>query len=74
MEQGLILISIILFICIVLQKVSGKIGIPGLFIFIVLGMIFGSDGIFKIQFEDYNLVYYFSSVGPPFFHSFCSLG
>ena len=54
METWLILISVILFICIVLQRVSGKIGIPGLFIFIVLGMIFGSDGIFKIPFEDYN--------------------
>ena len=51
MAEGLILISVILFICIVLQKVSGKIGIPGLFIFIVLGMIFGSDGIFKISFD-----------------------
>ena len=62
MAEGLILISVILFICIVLQKVSGKIGIPGLFIFIVLGMIFGSDGIFKIPFEDYNFAYYFSSI------------
>ena len=62
METWLILISVILFICIVLQRVSGKIGIPGLFIFIVLGMIFGSDGIFKIPFEDYNFAYYFSSV------------
>ena len=62
MVEGLILISIILFICIILQKVSGKIGIPGLFIFIILGMIFGSDGIFKIDFEDYNFAYYFSSI------------
>ena len=74
MEQGLILISIILFICIVLQKVSGKIGIPGLFIFIVLGMIFGSDGVFKIQFEDYNLVYYFSSVALIFIMFYGGIG
>ena len=62
MVEGLILVSIILFICIVLQRFSGKIGIPGLFIFILLGMIFGSDGIFKIPFEDYDFAYYFSSI------------
>ena len=62
MVEGLILVSVILFVCIVFQRLSGKLGIPGLFIFIVLGMIFGSDGIFKIPFEDYNFAYYFSSV------------
>ena len=56
------LVSIILFICIILQRFSGKIGIPGLFIFILLGMIFGTDGIFKIPFEDYDFAYYFSSI------------
>ena len=62
MEEVLLLVSVILFICIVLQRFSSKIGIPGLFIFILLGMIFGSDGIFKIPFEDYNFAYYFSSI------------
>ena len=62
MVEVLILISVILFICILLQRFSGKIGIPGLFIFILLGMIFGSDGIFKIPFEDYDFAYYFSSI------------
>ena len=62
MVEVLLLVSIILFICIVLQRFSSKIGIPGLFIFILLGMIFGSDGIFKIPFEDYNFAYYFSSI------------
>ena len=74
MEQVLILISVILFICIILQRVSGKIGIPGLFIFIVLGMIFGSDGIFKIPFEDYNFAYYFSSVALIFIMFYGGIG
>ena len=62
MVEVLLLVSVILFICIVLQRFSSRIGIPGLFIFILLGMVFGSDGIFKIPFEDYNFAYYFSSI------------
>ena len=62
MIETLILVSVVLFVCIIFHRLSGKIGIPGLFIFILLGMIFGSDGIFKIPFEDYDFAYYFSSV------------
>ncbi len=40
--------------CIFLDKISDKIGLPMLFIFILLGMLFGSDGIFKIPFDNYN--------------------
>lgn len=62
MTEGLILISIILFVCIIFQRLTGKVGVPGLFIFIVIGMLFGSDGIFKIEFNNYNFAYYFSSI------------
>ena len=61
MVGELILVAVILFVCIILQRLSGKLGIPGLFIFIVIGMIFGSDGLFNINFEDHNFTYYFSS-------------
>lgn len=61
MVVELILVSVILFVCIIFQRLSGKLGIPGLFIFIVIGMIFGSDGLFRITFEDHNFTYYFSS-------------
>ena len=74
MIEGLILISIILFICIILQRVSGKIGIPGLFIFIVLGMIFGTDGLFRIQFDDYDFAYYFSSIALIFIMFYGGIG
>lgn len=46
---ALLIISVILFICISMQKVLGKTGIPGLFIFIILGMFFGL--IFKLDFD-----------------------
>lgn len=50
----LLVISVIVFISIMLNRVFKKLGIPILLSFIALGMIFGSEGIFKIQFSDYN--------------------
>ena len=50
----LLLIAIIIFICVLLNKVSGKLGIPVLLAFILLGMFFGSDGVVKIPFENYD--------------------
>lgn len=40
--------------CILCNKLSNKIGIPMLLIFIALGMLFGSDGLFKIPFENFE--------------------
>ena len=39
---------------VVLNNVSNKIGIPMLLAFILLGMAFGSDGIVKIQFDNFD--------------------
>lgn len=50
-----ILISgLIILLCIVCTKFSSKIGVPSLFLFIALGLLFGSDGIFKIDFDNYS--------------------
>jgi cell volume regulation protein A len=46
--------AIIIIACIAANKISNKTGIPMLLSFILLGMIFGSDGIFKIQFENFQ--------------------
>ncbi len=46
--------AIIIIICISLGKISFKYGIPTLLAFIVLGMLFGSDGILKIGFDNYS--------------------
>ena len=54
MASILFLISSIIILCIILNKLSSKAGMPMLLAFILLGMIFGSDGIFKIKFEDYK--------------------
>lgn len=49
LSQSLLVVAVILFVCILFQRISGKAGIPGLFIFIVLGMLFGLA--FKIEFD-----------------------
>lgn len=54
LETILLLSAVVIFACIVFNKLSNKIGIPTLIIFIALGMIFGSDGLFKIQFENFE--------------------
>ena len=47
MNTYLLITSIVIFLCILLNRVSNRIGIPALLAFIVLGMLFGSDGIMK---------------------------
>ena len=51
----LLLCAVILVACIIGSKISSRIGVPTLLIFIALGMLFGSDGILKIEFEDYAM-------------------
>lgn len=54
MEKILLLIAVVIVVCVAFQRMSDKLGIPGLFVFIVLGMLFGSDGIVKIAFDNYD--------------------
>lgn len=56
MAFHLLLISVIILVCISLGKVSSRFGVPTLLVFIFLGMLFGSDGIFKIAFDNYAAV------------------
>ncbi len=48
------LIAAVLIICVFSDRLSGKIGVPALLLFIGIGILFGSDGLFKIPFEDYS--------------------
>lgn len=54
MTNLLLLCAIVIFACVFLNKISARIGIPMLLAFILLGMLFGSDGLFKIPFENYS--------------------
>ena len=55
MTTALLIGAVVLVICVASSKLSNKIGIPVLLLFIVLGMLFGSDGILKIGFDDFQL-------------------
>mgnify|MGYP001009138460 CR=1 FL=1 len=53
MNQYLLLATLILIICVLGNKLSNRIGVPMLLAFILLGMLFGSDGLIKIPFDNY---------------------
>ncbi|MEG0292146.1 MAG: potassium/proton antiporter [Anaerovoracaceae bacterium] len=55
MHLNILIVAIILLLCLLLNKISSKLGIPMLLAFILLGMVFGSDGIFKIYFDNYKI-------------------
>ena len=55
MAQNLILVAIVLFLCLMAEKLSGKFGMPALILFMGVGMLFGSDGILRIAFDNYEL-------------------
>ena len=54
MTTGLILAAAAIICCVFFNKISDKIGLPTLLLFIFAGMLFGSDGIFKIPFDNYK--------------------
>lgn len=55
MTVTLLLVAIVILLCVLAEKFSGKFGMPALIFFMFIGMLFGSDGIFKIPFDDYAL-------------------
>ena len=62
MTTYLLVTAIVIFACVFLNKVSDRLGIPTLLAFILLGMAFGSDGIFKIPFDNYSFAEQICSV------------
>ena len=49
----LTLIAIVIVLCIWLNNLSSRVGIPALLAFIALGILFGNNGIFAIRLENY---------------------
>ncbi len=49
----LLLCCAVILSCIIANRFSRKFGMPALLCFMALGMIFGSDGLFKISFDNY---------------------
>lgn len=55
MASYIFLVAIVILICLWLNRVTNKLGMPMLLAFILLGMLFGSDGLFKIPFDNYAI-------------------
>lgn len=53
MTELLLITAVVIIACALVNNISNKIGIPILLIFIVLGMLMGSDGILKLSFDNY---------------------
>ena len=61
MTIGVILVATVIFLCILADKFSNRFGMPTLILFMFIGMLFGSDGIVKIPFDDYHMTEYVCS-------------
>lgn len=49
----ILLVACIIMLCVLAEKFSDKLGMPALLMFMFIGMLFGSDGILKIPFENF---------------------
>lgn len=54
MEMGLILCAVVITVCIVTNKMTNRLGVPAVLVFMGIGMLFGSEGIVKIPFDDFS--------------------
>lgn len=52
---GIFLVSAVILLCVLAEKFSDKFGTPALILFMFIGMVFGSDGLFKIPFDNFKL-------------------
>ncbi len=52
---GVLGVAVIILLCVIAEKFSDKFGMPALIFFMFIGMLFGSDGIVGIPFENYSL-------------------
>lgn len=55
MPVYLLIAAVIIIACVVLNRLTSRLGIPTLLAFIILGMLLGSDGIFKIPFDNFDI-------------------
>lgn len=62
MTISIILTATIIFLCILADRFSNRFGMPALILFMFVGMLFGSDGLLKIPFDNYTLAEQFCSI------------
>lgn len=54
MEISLIMCAVVITVCILTNRVTNRFGIPAVLVFMGIGMLFGSEGIVKIPFDDFD--------------------
>ncbi len=62
MNLALLLCGAVIIACIIANKLSTKMGVPVLLLFIFLGILSGTDGLLKIQFSDYEITERIASI------------
>lgn len=62
LNEVLLLTGSVILICILLNNFLEKLPVPSLIFFIALGMLFGEDGIFRIEYNNYGVVQSICSV------------
>lgn len=55
MNSYILFCAIVILVCVLFGRFSSKVGVPALLLFMLIGMMFGSDGIMNINFENYQL-------------------
>ena len=53
MTTTLLLAAAVILLCLALTRATNRFGVPALAVFIALGMMFGTDGVFRIDFHNY---------------------
>jgi cell volume regulation protein A len=54
---ALVVMGVLLAVSVLASRVSGRIGVPFLLLFLLVGVLAGSEGIGRIPFEDYRLTF-----------------
>ena len=62
MTWFLLLCTLVIFAGVMMTKLSDRVGVPVLFAFMMMGMMFGTDGLLHIPFEDYRFAEQICSV------------
>ena len=54
MTAFLLVLAAVMFAGVILNRITSKLGVPMLLAFMLLGMLFGEEGIGKIPFDDFS--------------------
>lgn len=55
MIEYILLIGVVMVLCLIMEQLTNKLPVPSLLMFLLLGMIFGIDGLFGIPFDNYEI-------------------